>query len=211
MKKINNFLDWENIEEVNAFSQNMFLKLLCDKVLLKSQFQNVLNDNHLFSLCEHYDILDKIVIYDDPINEYRIRLHLFLPGYIDRPHNHRWTYSSYIIKGFYKHFIYGSESQFDKTNIKNLKPTMIRNEYEGSSYTLHHTLVHSIVAEPYTVSIVLRGPAVKDKFFIYDKSTKKFWHQFGAQHESKEEKLKKVMTKKRFQFIYRKLHEIEVI
>ncbi len=60
---------------------------------------------------------------------------------------------------------------------------MVRNEQPGSTYALHHTMVHAVVAEPYTVSLVIRGPAVKDRFLVMDRKTGQSWWQYGASQE----------------------------
>lgn len=61
---------------------------------------------------------------------------------------------------------------------------LVRQEQIGNSYALHHTMVHAVVAEPYTVSLVLRGPAVKDRFLVMDRQTGESWWQYGANQES---------------------------
>lgn len=68
------------------------------------------------ALCEHYDILDKIVPHDDH-RGWPLRLHVFFPDYFDRPHNHRWTYSSHILRGSYPHTRYGTEDQLGNEDI----------------------------------------------------------------------------------------------
>ena len=136
----------------------------------------------LLGLCEHYDILDKIVLHDDP-SGVRVRLHVFLPGYFDRPHNHRWSYASTILRGQYRHYLFGDADLDESVDPANLKALMVRDEQPGSTYALHHTMVHAVVAEPYTVSLVIRGPAVKDRFLVMDRKTGQSWWQYGASQE----------------------------
>jgi hypothetical protein len=54
----------------------------------------------------------------------------------------------------------------------------------GHAYALHHAMVHAVVAEPFTVSLVIRGPAVKDRFLVMDRTTGQSWWQYGAAWES---------------------------
>ena len=138
-------------------------------------------------------------------------MHIFLPGYFDRPHNHRWNYTSLILKGEYRHNIYeyyGNEENFE---VDKLNSILIRKETTGSSYTLHHSVKHSVVAEPYTVSLVVRGPAVKDKFLVSDKKTNKSWWQYGAKNELQSEKLEKIMTRNRLAYLLTKLEEMQIL
>ncbi|WP_280312679.1 radical SAM protein [Nocardia abscessus] len=61
------------------------------------------------------------------------------------------------------------------------------------------TMVHAVVAEPYTVSLVIRGQAIKDKFLVMDRKTGEAWWQYGATQESAEDALRKRMTPARLQ------------
>ena len=138
----------------------------------------------LASLCEHYDILDKIVLHDDPTG-WRLRLHVFLDGYFDRPHNHRWTYTSRILTGSYTHTLYGTDHDFtDQIDVAALTPRLVRTEEPGDTYTLHHSMIHSVTAHGQAVTLIVRGPAVKDRFVVTDRLTGKAWWQYGANTES---------------------------
>ncbi len=149
-------------------------------------------------MCEHYDILDKIVLFNDPVSGVRVRLHVFLPGYFDRPHNHRWTYSSLILKGGYKHVLYGSDDGLDDVvDPRKLEPVMVRHEEQGMTYTLHHSMIHAITADPYTMSLVIRGPAIKDRFLVSDRVTGECWWQYGHQLEDKQQADAKRMSSER--------------
>jgi hypothetical protein len=75
---------------------------------------------------------------------------------------------------------------------------MVREERVGSAYALHHSMVHAVVAEPHTVSLVVRGPAVKDRFLVMDRKTSESWWQYGAKRESAEDAAKKRMSVERF-------------
>lgn len=151
----------------------------------------------LMALCEHYDILDKIVLHDDPAG-FRVRLHVFLPGYFDRPHNHRWSYASTILRGSYRHYLFGNVELDEDIAPGSLDEVMVRQETEGSTYALHHSAVHAVVAEPYAVSLVVRGPAVKDRFLVMDRKTGESWWQYGAAQEPTEDAAKKRMSADRF-------------
>jgi hypothetical protein len=42
---------------------------------------------------------------------------------------------------------------------------------------------HSVTAEPYTTSLIVRGPAMKDRFMVTDRETGRAWWQYGASTE----------------------------
>ncbi|HEX3240431.1 MAG TPA: hypothetical protein VHR18_09875 [Solirubrobacterales bacterium] len=205
-------LDWDDVVAVEGASRPLLERLKDDSGLLGGLLGGSREDARLRELSEHYDILDKVVLYDDSASGFRLRLHVFLPGYFDRPHNHRWSYSSLILRGAYQHFIYGSEEGLsEETDVSALRPRMVRTESVGSSYTLDHSMVHAVVAEPYTVSLILRGPARKDRFLVMDRQTNKAWWQYGASDETEQERDAKRMDDARFDETVSRLRELGVI
>ena len=192
-------IDWDDIEVVEGAARPFLEQLGQDREILGTLLRQAREDPRLRELSEHYDILDKIVLYDAPDSGFRLRLHVFLPGYFDRPHNHRWSYSSLILRGGYTHYLYGSDEGLSKeTKVAELRPQMVRTEHAGSSYTLDHSMVHAVVAEPYTVSLIVRGPARKRRFLVMDRQTSRVWWQQGAGDESEEEQAAKRMDDDRF-------------
>jgi hypothetical protein len=165
-----------------------------DRALLGELADAVLDNPHLAGLCEHYDILEKIVLHDDP-DGWRLRLHLFLDGYFDRPHNHRWTYTSRILYGTYTHVLYGTDQDLtDAIDVAALSPRLVRTEEPGDTYTLHHSMIHSVTAHGQAVTLIVRGPAVKDRFVVTDRASGKAWWQYGAATETPEAAAGKRMT-----------------
>ncbi len=205
-------IDWNDLAAVATASDKLLTALDFDRVMLRELAKRVLDNPELLHLCEHYDILDKIVLHDDP-SGWRLRLHVFLPGYFDRPHNHRWTYSSRILRGSYTHTRYGTGDQLgtDDIDVAALQPRMVRTESTGGFYTLHHTMIHSVTAQPYTTSLIVRGPAVKDRFLVTDRMTGQAWWQHGAATESPDEAARKRMTIAHAKGCLRKLAELRVL
>lgn len=189
-------VDWNDLAAVTAVSDTLLGALDTDRSLLRDLTERAVESPDLLQLCEHYDILDKLILHDDPIG-WRLRLHVFLPGYFDRPHNHRWSYHSRILHGSYIHTLYGTEDQLgDRKDIDVtvLQPRLVRTESAGDSYTLHHTMIHSVTAEPHTTSLIVRGPAVKDRFLVTDRVTGQVWWQYGAATESIDDSARKRMN-----------------
>ncbi|GAA3772205.1 hypothetical protein GCM10022225_69440 [Plantactinospora mayteni] len=177
-------LDWDDLPSVNAAATQLLDRLAADRAILADLMQRVPDDAHLARLCEHYDILDKLVLHDDPTG-WRLRLHVFLDGYFDRPHNHRWTYTSRILTGSYTHTLYRTDHDFtDQVDVSALTPSMIRTEERGDTYTLHHSMIHSVTAHGETVTLIVRGPAVKERFVVTDRATGQAWWQYGAASET---------------------------
>jgi hypothetical protein len=189
-------LDWDETGAVEAAARKALAALLEEPSVILRALERLPGRPELVRLCEHYDILDKLVLHDDP-SGVRLRLHVFLPGYFDRPHNHRWSYASTILRGQYRHYLFGDAELDDEADPSILRPLMVRQEGLGSPYALHHTMVHAVVAEPFTVSLVIRGPAVKDRFLVMDRQTGQSWWQYGASRETAQEVAAKRMNSER--------------
>lgn len=199
-------VDWADLTSVSTAAGTLLTALDADRALLRRLADNAIADPNLLRLCEHYDILDKLVLHDDPTG-WRLRLHVFLPGYFDRPHNHRWTYASRILHGSYTHTLYGTDDNIgDHIDPATLVPRMVRTELAGDTYVLHHSAIHSVVAQPHTVSLVVRGPAVKDRFLVSDRHTGQAWWQYGAAVEDPAEAAAKRMTEVQATARVRALH-----
>jgi hypothetical protein len=205
-------LDWADLASVASATDKLLTALDSDRALIRAYAESALSNPELRPLWEHYDILDKIVLPDDP-SGWRLRLHCFLPGYFDRPHNHRWTYGSRILYGSYTHTLYGDDDQIGAggMNVAALVPRLIRRESAGDFYTLRHTMIHSVVAEPHTTSLVLRGPAVKDRFIVTDRVTGEAWWQYGAATEKPDDAARKRMTIDQAEGCLARLAELDVL
>jgi hypothetical protein len=156
--------------------------------------ESLLADPRLQGMCERYDFLDKLVLHDMPDAGVRIRLHLYRDGYYDRPHNHRWSFASRVICGQYRHRIFGSDAGFtEDTDPATLLPLCERTETRGSTYALHHASVHTVQASEGTISLLVRGPAAKERFLILDRAGGSFW-AYGAASETAEQRATKTMT-----------------
>jgi len=198
-----------DLEHFAHKSKEILQAFIDDKTILRRKILEIPQKNELFSLCEHYDILDKVVLYAD--EEFRIRLHIFADGYFDRPHNHRWSYSSFILSGGYQHIIYTLIEEKESPGIQDLVPVIVRNEKAGDFYTLHSSQYHSVIAEPGTVTLVARGTSDKERFRLIDRVTKEAWWQYGASKESSEDKNKKRMTEAQFNAALTKLEKLGII
>jgi predicted metal-dependent enzyme (double-stranded beta helix superfamily) len=124
--------DWDDIDAVEATAREVLDALVGDPGVVRAILRDIPRTPALLALCEHYDILDKIVLHDDPAG-FRVRLHVFLPGYFDRPHNHRWSYASTILRGSYRHYLFGTVELDEDIVPGSLDEVMVRQETEGST------------------------------------------------------------------------------
>jgi len=152
--------------------------------------------------CESYPQMDKVVLWQAPNDDSRLRLHLFSPGYFDRPHNHRWSFASRVLHGSYLHSLYGHEDDV-RRSLSNGQPPGVQMATvvgQNQDYLLHHTAVHSLRVSQPTVSLVLRGPAVKSEYFtlaLDDEERERRTQSFasrGIEGESETESAAKAMS-----------------
>lgn len=196
-------LDWEDVDAVEAVGRKVFETVDADRSILRSALENVADRPDLLTLCEHPDVevtvgqgqqFDKIVIYSDSESGVRVRLHVFWDGSYDLPHNHRFSFTSMILKGRLRHSLFGEAGPDDAMLRSPLKPLLVREEHPGSIYALHHSMLHSTVAEPQSVTLAFRGPASRERSFIVDPATgRRIWF-LGAAKEAADEAERKRMT-----------------
>ncbi|MDX2292332.1 MULTISPECIES: hypothetical protein [Streptomyces] len=188
-------LDWQDLDRLSVELTELLAELAADGAWLAAAMENLLHTPELRDLSERLAELDKMVLINDSESGVRIRLHRFRQGYFDRPHNHRFTFGARILSGGYRHTIYGDhpdpEHDFD---LERVVPTLIRRESAGSSYVIQHTLVHSVAAEPETLTLTVRGPAQKDRMLIVDRDGGTTWWQFGVKDENAAEVAKRRLT-----------------
>ena len=204
-------INWKDFNDIALKSSTVLGDIFNNRRIIDLFLKNVVKNNNLISLVEHYDFFDKLVIYIDKKDRFRIRLHVFSgeDSNKHRPHCHRWNYSSVILQGAYKHNIYGTEDKIDEnTKINNLNPILVQEEKVGSIYTLSHKVFHSIAAQKDTVSMLIRGPALKDRFLIMDKKVNKIWWEYGRESETIEEIKNKSVSPENFKKIINKIYNL---
>lgn len=72
-------------------------------------------------------------------------------------------------------------------------------------------MIHSVTAQPYTTSLIVRGPAVKDRFLVTDRITGQAWWQHGTATESPDEAARKRMSATQANTCLEKLTELSVL
>ncbi|WP_036529332.1 hypothetical protein [Nocardia sp. CNY236] len=188
-------IDWNDTDSILAGCTPVFDAMSTDRALLASLICKTADDPTLAEMCEGFDFMRKLVLYDDPTHGVRVRLHLYRGGFFDRPHNHRWSFASRILHGSYQHRIFGPDSDFDEATDPNaLRPLLTRHEQPGHTYALHHTSVHTVSAATNTASLLIRGPAAKQRFLIHDAAANEFFWVRGAQQETPDQRERKQLT-----------------
>lgn len=225
-------IDWSDFAEAGRRTRQLVRRLAADKTALRNMVYAVEHDEQLFSKCETHQLLDYIVIYDALDRGLRLRVHISTDDHFDRPHDHRFSFSSLIVRGQYRHTwhvmhrpVYDagrddrvrlwqnrrnpdpeSDIEFD-----DLQPVFTRVEAAGNCYTLHHSAIHTTFTMPDTVSIFLRGPSEKRRSIIMDRAERTFWWRFGRTEETDERRHEKQMTVEKYRDLRSRLERLGVI
>jgi len=203
-------INWNDYEQSCVASQDFLLQIAGDKTFLSDLLNEASQDSNLRGKCEKYDLMTKLVLYEGA-NETRLRLHVFHDDYFDRPHNHRWAYTSNIIHGSYIHRLFISEKAALNSSIEDLTLTKYELRKVNQPYSLNNNIFHSITSNGVTVTMIVRGPAKSDTFRVMDRVSGEVWNQQGAENESEEERRIKQLTNKDLEKVKELLQDLELI
>jgi hypothetical protein len=186
---------------------------------LRKLILDVPNNKELFSDSTHYERVDKLVLWNSDDKAMQIRLHVYANqtcsgkannlADISEAHNHRWSFSTRILSGGYFHTIYRMDLL--ETGKHDLAPIMVRHEGVGSSYALHHSQYHSIIEEPNTVSLIVRGPIEKASFQVITENEGEIQPKDSLILQTPEEKKQKTMTLEDYQKVLNHLLLLKII
>lgn len=193
-------IDWADAASANGIADDIF-DALPGGDLLARRIRQVVETRGDGADCESYQQMDKLVLWQSDDRSLRLRLHVFHPGFFDRPHNHRWSFVARILTGGYLHSLYGSEDTVGASAGAGHAPRarFARQETPGTQYYLEHSLVHSLSADRIAVSLVLRGPSVKSDYFTWEPAASALVLSRGAAQESTADRTAKAMSDKRFE------------
>ena len=175
-------VDWDDLGDVDRVTDAVFDEITSDPRQLEAMLHQVGEDDRLMELSQSLDKLTKITLHD--ADGVRVRLHLFRPECIDRPHSHRSTLGVRILHGRYRHDIYGHEEDLLESKVA-IRPINTRVEVTGGGYVIDDRAVHRVASQGATISLVVRGPIVKQKAVGLAENGA-LAHKYGAADESPE-------------------------
>ncbi len=161
-------LDWTRPDVVHESALATLRGMASDPRALGDLLRRVEHTPSLWALCETHELDDKIVLYDAMKDRgFRIRFRLATAYQDERPHTHRFTFSTLILRGSYHQTWYRGEARLeDGASPHCIVPVAVREEPAGSGFTIDHAALHSTMAAPDTISLVMRGPAMKRRAII---------------------------------------------
>lgn len=158
-------LPWESPSLFGCIVEPWLRQTSATDGLLAALLARVLENPKLFSAGELNPTLTKIVLAHSRDWNIQLRLHFFVVGADARPHDHRWPFSSVILKGGYRHSIYAPLDGAPDGLIA----LSSRHEGAGDAYSLSEHAIHTTEVAEATVSLMLRGP-----------SRKQLWSRMGS-------------------------------
>jgi hypothetical protein len=120
------------------------------------------NNEALRSMAEHQPAMDKYVVFQSARKKARVRIHRFRPDFLDKPHSHRWSLCSRIIKGTTLTRYFGADFNLRQDYKEHAPSVLVAIRLtEGSYYSFGHTIIHTFQGSPGCVTLTLRGPVSK--------------------------------------------------
>jgi len=216
-------IDWTDLDRATAVTDQLLHELAADKDTFRMLVDRAAEDDDLLGQCECHRLLDKIVLYDGLDRGFIVRLNISTSDHLDRPHDHRYSFSSLILAGSYKqvrHRIIGEVPDQIDAGIQEdhqavpidarVEPEFATTEQVGSFYSIHHSVIHTTIMSDNTVSLAVRGPAEKERSLITDRDTGKLWWRYGSKGERPERRAQKVMSLSQFEVRRRKLEGLGI-
>jgi hypothetical protein len=225
-------MDWNSFNEVSRITRELLVDLVADKTTLGILARRIEHDQNLLDLCERHELLERLDIYDARDRNFQIRFNFTTPTQSVRPHDHRYSFSTYVLRGGYQHIwfdpgqeIYEVEREMETRNyldkshtdestaidITRMKPLFVTNDTAGAQYTIHHSTVHATITQPESLSLIIKGPGEKNRSIIADRVAGKIWWRFGRAMEPEARIRQKKMSRDYYHVLLHKLETWGVI
>jgi hypothetical protein len=165
-------LDWDDLTGVETRCRSAITWLLDEQRLCTAL--ELLKTSPMIEHCEHKRHQDKFVLCR-LANGASMRVHLYLPGHAEKPeyvHDHRWAFYTTVVRGRYFHTLYDAFAG-------KLRPILRHWVGVGDGYLLLPDALHTVTAEPYTITILIRGPTVKAVATLSRADTGRTFSHFG--------------------------------
>ncbi|MFF9393450.1 hypothetical protein [Streptomyces griseoluteus] len=189
---------WDELERAAEITDAIARRLGDDGALLRTLVARAIRTPELRQKFECHALDDKIVIWDDQEKGLRIRLRLANTEQYERVHNHRYSFTAYILHGAYQHTLYATDQPLDETaDVSRFWPYFVREEPTGRVITLDHEQLHTTITEPETISLMIQSPAQKRRAFMIRRDNGDVWYRYGNADESAERRSEVLMSDER--------------
>jgi hypothetical protein len=162
---------------------------------IRERGEEIVGDPQLFSRYERHCnyprvIMDKFILYIDPENRFRVRLHRFKTrrqngGVIDRPHSHKWAMSTIILRGSYIETLYEAKEINEETKFARIYPTSSKRITSAMSSSLDYGRIHQTdcdSTEP-AITLFVRGADFAPAARIYPIGEDRYYETYGPDEQ----------------------------
>ncbi|AUY54599.1 hypothetical protein EH183_30570 [Streptomyces sp. CB01881] len=152
-------IDWTDLRSAHAQCRSVLRRLAADSSLLTHLVDRLADDKDLLADADHHPVMDRLTLWHDPDRGIYLRLHVS-PGTNELiPHDHKYSFTTYILRGSYTHVWRRREGSYQGDFTSDQAPLgLVTSERVGSCYTLGYSLIHQTVMEAGTVTLFMRGP-----------------------------------------------------
>ncbi|MDF3290310.1 hypothetical protein [Streptomyces silvisoli] len=204
-------VEWNDLHKAHEQNSRFLRRLAADREGMRTLFDRVREDPTLWDMCEHNRLFDKLVLHDAPERGFRLRLHRWFDDEVAAAHDHRWSFTTLVLRGGYDHTLFevlrapdGNKTSGPDERVQ-VAERFRTTERAGDSYTIQHTTVHSTATSPQTVTLLLRGPAEKPRSRRTDPSTGQIWYGVGRQDQTAGEVAKRQLSIDQYERIHEEL------
>ena len=203
---------WDDLESAAEITAAIARRLGDDRALLRTLLARATRTPELRQKFECHALDDKIVIWDDQAKGLRIRLRLANTDQYERVHNHRYSFTAYILHGAYQHTLYATDQPLDESaDVSRFWPYFVREEPVGRCITLDHEQLHTTITEPETISLMIQSPARKQRAFMIRRDDGRVWYRYGAADEPVERRAEVHMDDERLHHWLSRLETLGVL
>lgn len=176
-------IDWRDTEGMGLHALPL-LSELSRPDHLRCLLGSLATNEGYWPMCEREYGFTKFVLYVDPKDRFRLRLHVMKTAPEETPHSHRMNFVTRLLNGSYVHRLYTPEDNgIDMIRSEQINCVLRHKVDSGNGYALKHTLIHSLeVVEEPCITLMMRGAAQKDRAVNIDVNTNEVWWQRSDQH-----------------------------
>lgn len=166
--------------------------------ILGERTERILADDSLFrSLAPHMNypriLMDKFVLYIDPEDRFRIRMHRFKTkvqngGAVEKVHYHKWHCSTVILRGAYTERTFTVHEADEDRRTARLSVDVTHELRTGRSNSLPARRPHQVINESSVepcITLFVRGPSIQRSARIFDVEAGTFYDTFSPDEQLK--------------------------
>lgn len=160
-------IDWRDLRTAHRQCRSVLRRLAADRMLLTALVGRLEADPGLFADADHHPVMDRLTLWHDADRGVYLRLHASAGANELIPHDHKYSFSSYILSGSYTHVWRRRTPEVISGEFTSgqVPLGLVTHEKTGSCYTLGYSLVHQTMMAANTITLFMRGPKEQGRSF----------------------------------------------